>query len=160
MASPTYIRIDKSSKEFHTKSDKVILGKPSVIKEGVNGVVISTGSYLATVTSAINKLKEKGYDLKVISLHTLKPVDSKSLISYIKGYKKIFTIEEHRLMGGLGSIVGEILLDNNVKNIELHRIGISDKYSPVIGKQDYLRKYYEVDEDAIVKKILKHYIKK
>lgn len=152
--NPTYIRLDKSDRNLHGLKNKIVLGKPSVIKEGKDGVIISTSSYAGTAVNAANKVKKNGYDLKVISLHTLKPVDEKALIKEVEDYKNIFTAEEHRLMGGLGSIVAEILLKNGVKNISLKTIGIEDTYSPVIGKQDYMRKYHKVDEDTIVKKIL------
>lgn len=151
---PAYIRLDKSDRDLHILEKKVVLGKPSVIKKGKDGVVISAGSYAGTAMNAASKLEEQGLNLKVISLHTLKPVDEKSLLKEIKGYKNIFTAEEHRLMGGLGSIVAEILLKNGVKNVNLNTIGIEDIYSPVVGKQDYMRKYYKVDQDAVAKKIL------
>ncbi len=154
MPNPTYIRMDKSDATLHKPSDTIILGKPSVISKGSDGVVITTGSYLRVIINAIEKLEKEGYRLKVVSLHTLKPVDQKALLAEIKGQKVVFTIEEHKLAGGVGSIVGEILLQNNINDVMLKSIGIEDTYSPIIGKQDYMRKYYNIDEDSVYKKIL------
>jgi transketolase len=157
--NPTYIRLDKNSKILNPTNQKITLGKPSVIKDGKDGVIITTGSYLEVVLNAIQKLQQKGYNLRLISLHTLKPVDEKALLKEIGNQKTIFTAEEHKLIGGLSSTVGEILLKHG-KNISLKSIGVKNTYSPIIGSQSYLRKYYSIDENAIYKEVTKTLRKK
>ncbi|TSC95182.1 MAG: transketolase [Parcubacteria group bacterium Licking1014_1] len=152
--SPTYIRFEKNTKDLHSHKDKITLGKPSVFKNGKDGLIITTGASLETGINVVKKLSDKKYNFKLISLHTLKPIDEKILVKEMANIKFIFTLEENRIIGGLGSAVGEILLRHNISNVTFKNMGISDKYSPVIGKQEYLRKYYKIDEDSVYKKIL------
>ncbi len=153
---PAYIRIDKSSKAFHSAGQKINLGAPAVVQEGKDGVLITTGSYLETALGATKKLRDAGYRFKVISLHTLKPVNEKALLKELQGYRVVVCAEEHKLTGGVSSIVGEILLKHDIKNIVFKSIGVDNEYSPVIGSQDFLRKHYKIDEKTIFNKLL-HY---
>ncbi|MFH1968267.1 MAG: transketolase C-terminal domain-containing protein [bacterium] len=154
--NPTYIRLDKGGKEkiYNLESD-IIIAKPSVIKEGKDGVIIATGSSVEQGINIIKKLEQIGYDFKLISMHTLKPIDSSSLLKEIEGQKLVFTIEEHNVIGGLGSCVAEILLANGVNNVIFKSIGICDKYPDLVGEQDYLRVYCGIDEDSIYQQIIK-----
>jgi len=152
--NPAYIRLDKNSKILHRTDDKILLGKPSVIKDGNNGVIITTGSYLDTIINVHKKLEEKNYRLKLISLHTINPVDERTLLKEIKGQKIIFTIEEHKLIGGIATIVGEILLKHNIKNFTLKSFGVQDVHVTIIGKQEYMRKHHGIDEESIYKNLI------
>lgn len=156
-ANPTYIRLDRNSKNLYDSDSNIILGQPTVAKKGRDGLIIATGSLLEEGISAAKKLGGKGYEFKVLSMHTLKPVNEKNLIQEIGKQKFIFTIEEHDVACGLGSIVGQILLKNNFGDVIFQNIGISKKCSGVIGRQDYLRKYHKIDADSIYKKILKYF---
>lgn len=153
--NPTYIRLDREGKEilYHSRPE-IAIGKPTVLKEGKDGAIITTGTYLKIGISLIKKLRRQGYDLKLISMHTLKPIDKKALINEIREEKLIFTLEEHNIIGGLGSAVGEILFDFNLGNRVLKRIGVADQYADVIGEQDYLKKYYKIDPESIYRKII------
>ncbi len=152
--NPTYIRLDKNTKKLHQPNDKIVMGKPSILKNGKDGVIITIGSYLDTIINVQKRLAEKRHTLKVLHLHTIKPINEKALLLELAGQKIIFTIEEHKLAGGIGTIIGEILLKNNIKNVILKSIGVKEGYPSVIGKQDYMRKYYNIDEDSVYKKIL------
>ncbi|MBI3337223.1 MAG: 1-deoxy-D-xylulose-5-phosphate synthase [Candidatus Staskawiczbacteria bacterium] len=152
--NPTYIRLDKNTKKLHQPDDKIVMGKPSILKNGKDGVIITIGSYLDIMINVQKRLAEKNHHLKLLHLHTIKPIDEEALLKEINGQKIVFTAEEHKLIGGVGTIIGEILLRNNINNITLKSIGVSEGYPPVIGQQDYMRKYYNIDEDSVYKKIL------
>ena len=157
---PAYIRLDKSDEITHDLNAKIIIGKPFVFKYGADGVIITTGVCLKTGINVAKIVKENnGTDLKVISLHTLKPIDEKSLIKEIKGLKKVFTLEEHSVIGGLGSAVNEILLKHNVKNIFVKNIGVADNYKNIVGNQLYQKKYHKIDETEVYK-IINNFILK
>lgn len=156
LEGPSYIRIDKSDKEIKRINNKITLKKPSVIKDGKHGVLITTGSYLQVANNAIEKLEKEGYSIKLISLHTIKPIDEKSLLKEISNYKNIFTAEEHKTEGGISSIIGDIILRNDLNNVNFKSIGIENIYSPIIGNQDFLRKHYKIDENTIFKKLLNY----
>ena len=153
--NPTYIRLGKNVEQLHNPSFKIIIGKPSVLKSGKDGVIITTGSYLKTGINIVKKLAEKGFDFKLISMHTIKPINEKLLIKEIKNNKFLFTIEEHKIIGGLGSIISEILFKNNLSGIILKTIGIPDEYPFITASQEYFKKYYKIDEDGILKQIFK-----
>ena len=155
--NPTYIRLDKGGREnLYSFKPNIILGKPSVLKEGKDGIIIATGSYLEIGINIIKKLEQKGYDFKLISMHTLKPIDSASLLKEIEGKKLIFTLEEHNIIGGLGSAVAEILLANNINDIMFRSIGVDDRYPDIAGDQNYLRSYYKIDEQSIYNLIINY----
>ncbi len=148
--NPTYIRLDHGGTvNLYSFKPNIILGKPSVIKEGEDGIIIATGHYVKIGIDIIKKLEQKDYNLKLISVHTLKPIDSASLLKEIGGKKLIFTLEEHNIIGGLGSAVAEILLANDINDIIFRSIGINDKYPDIAGDQNYLRSYYKIDEQSI-----------
>ena len=156
---PTYIRLDKGSKKLYDFKPDIAIGKPSVLKEGKDGVIIITGAYLETGLNIVRRLEQRGYNFKLISMHTLKPIDVASLLREIEGRRLIFTLEEHNIIGGLGSAIAEILLANNISNITFRSIGVDDRYPDIAGEQNYLRDYYKIDEESIYNKITGYLVK-
>lgn len=151
---PVYMRMDKSNKIVHKESDKIIIGKPFVFRAGNDAIIITTGSCIETAINVAKKLEKNGINLKVIGIHTIKPIDEKSLLKEIQNYKFIFTLHEHKTIGGLGSSVAQILIRNITQNIIFEDFGVSDDYRNVVGSQEYLKKYYKIDEDSVYKKII------
>lgn len=157
-AAPTYIRMSKLSiveKDMpYKEGSKVELGKPAVLKSGKDGVIISTGAQVKVCLEVAQKLSGCGKDLKVISLHTLKPIDKKVLLAEVNNLKNIIIVEEHNVLGGLAAALCEILVEsNNIGRVK--KIGIPDEYSLDTGSCGYLQKKYLLDEDSLVNTILK-----
>lgn len=150
---PVYIRLDKNAKNLWDGKRKIEIGKPSVMKTGKDIVLIATGSCLETAISVEKKLSDKRYSVEIISMHTLKPVNEGALLEILKGKKFVFTIEEHRTIGGLASLISDVLIKNNLRGIVFESIGIGDEYSAIVGRQDYLKKHYKIDEESVFKKI-------
>ena len=155
--SPAYIRLDGTNKKIYDSDPNIIIGKPSILKEGKDGVMIATGVYSEIGMNISKKLEQNGYNLKLISMHTIKPINAPMLLKEIRGQKLIFTLEEHNVVGGLGSAVGEVLLANNVNNIMFKSFGVNDKYPEITGGQDYLRSYCHIDEKSIYDKIVSYF---
>lgn len=153
--NPTYIRLNKNDRNLYSSKPKITIGIPAVLKDGKDGVIITTGAILETSIKVIQRLANEGYNLKLISMHTIKPINEKVLLKEIKGQKLIFTLEEHSKIGGLASSVGEILLKNNVKDIIFESMGTESNYSGVVGKQDYLRRCCKIDEESVFEQIIK-----
>lgn len=152
--NPTYIRLDKKGeKELYDFKPSIVIGKPSVLKEGKDGVIITTGTYLETGVNIVKRLEQDGHSFKLINMHTLKPIDVTALLKEIKGSKLIFTLEEHSIIGGLGSAIVEIL---SADNITFRSFGFDDRYPETVGQQDYLRKYYKMDEESIYQEIINY----
>lgn len=153
--NPTYLRLNKSGEKIlYQKKPEIEIGKPSVLKEGKDGVIIATGILVNLSLEIVEKLKERGYNFKLISLHTLKPIDKKALFEELIGKRLILTLEEHNIIGGLGSALAEILAESDFKG-KFKRIAIPDQYSPVTGETGYLREYFGLVNDKIVEEILK-----
>lgn len=151
---PAYIRLLKPETKLVPEGVKTELSKPSVIQEGKHGVIISTGAVLELGLEVARKLKESGKEIKVISLHTLKPINEESLRKELLGQKHIFTIEEHRVSGGLGGIIAEFLFKNGLNNAILKTFGVGDSYEFMTGHQHHLAEHYGLGVDAICNKII------
>lgn len=130
----------------------------AVLKESKDFYLIATGSMTHMALEVSNELKKRKIDAGVIDVFTV-PINQKLFIERIKKVKKIITLEEHFLPGGLGSAVCEILNDNGIR-IPVKRIGIpTDKgYCYKYGGIDVIRKYYEIDGDSVCKQV-KDFIK-
>jgi len=151
--NPTYLRLNKSGEKIlYNLTSQIEIGKPSVLKEGQNGAIIATGISVGLGLEVVEKLKGKGYNFKLVSLHTLKPIDEKSLLRELVRQKIIFTLEEHNIIGGLGSAISEILAENNWQG-KFERLAIPDRYCPEIGDTEYLRRIFGLVTNKIIEKI-------
>ena len=88
-----------------------------------------------------------------MSVHTLKPLKTNVFLDEIDNIENVFTLEEHTLMGGLGSIISEIISENSLKITKFKRFGINDEFPNVVGDQKYLRKNYNLDAKSIASEI-------
>ncbi len=152
---PSYIRLTgvPGSNFLYEKNYKYKFGKNKNLFEGQDLLILSYGSILGQIKLSIKKVKKNyNYDIGLVNISSIKPLDV-SLKNIIKKYKKILVIEEHTAIGGLGSIISEIIVKNNIK-INFSRISLLDKFGPT-GKYEYLLKYHGLDEKGITKKILK-----
>jgi len=152
--NPTYLRLNKSGEKIlYDSVPKIEIGKPSILKEGKDGAIIATGIFVGLGMEIIERLKEKGYNFKLISLHTLKPINKEVLFKELTNLNLIFTLEEHNIIGGLGSAVAEILAEAGFQG-KFKRLAIPDKYSTEVGETEYLRESFDLVEDKILEKIL------
>jgi len=155
---PVYIRIAKRGEPIiHSKNDRVILGKSSKLLGGNDIAILVCGRQLPNAMFAAEILKEEGIKCRVLSFHTIKPLDSAAIIKAAKETKGLITVEEHLLSGGFGSSVAEIVTDKGL-HTPLIRLGISDEFPRGVGSQDYFLKKYKLTPEGIVKaakKILK-----
>ncbi len=148
--TPAYLRLGRSGEEnlYHGKPELKI-GEPSVLKQGEKGVLIATG-----IGAGLALKVAQEYNLKAISLHTLKPINKESLLKGVQGFDKVFTIEEHNIIGGLGSAVAEILAESDWQGF-FERIGVPDEYPSLTGSADYLRNKYNLNAEKLAQIISK-----
>ena len=148
-----YIRLTGGSNASQIyKSDyKFEIGKAIKLINGEDLLIIACGSMVKTALDCAKKLKEKNISSEVINMHTIKPIDKKQLKKSMSRKKLIVTIEEHNIIGGLGSAVAEAMseISESPKKISF---GINDKYSKG-GSYSYLKKKFGIDVDTITKKI-------
>lgn len=112
---PVYIRFGKKIMPLFYNSDAVIeIGKANVLNEGTDILLIATGEGLLPAYEAAVELEKKGIRCGLISLHTLRPFDEKTILEMAEKAKAVITVEEHSIFGGLGSIVASLLMQNRI----------------------------------------------
>ncbi len=123
---PVYLRLGTNKEpELYNNDYLFKIGKGVTLKDGKDITLIGTGSILKDVLDAANKLQQEGIAARVINIHTLKPIDNELIIKAIEETKKIITIEDHSVIGGLGSAVAEIIAESG-KGVAFKRIGLHD----------------------------------
>ncbi len=150
-----YLRLDKTfGKDSPVYEGETFnIGKARVLREGVDCTIIVTGGILAEVWLASELLSKKGINSGIISVHSLKPFDTETIIHACRNTRNIITVEEHTLYGGLGSAVAEAMLDKGILPNKFLRIGLNSGFSSIVGSQEYLRKQYSLDSHSISERI-------
>lgn len=149
---PVYMRFGRLAVPvINDKPDyKFELGKGVVLREGKDVTIIATGLPVANCLEAAEKLAVDGIDAKVINIHTIKPLDEELVVAAAKETGKVVTVEEHSVIGGLGSAVCDVLSEKAPTKVM--KIGINDTYGES-GPAVELVKKYGLDADSIYEKV-------
>ena len=139
---PMYIRIGRHNRGIFN-NDKLEIGKASVIEKGEDIAIISTSNMLPDAAYYCKQLKEQGRKPYLISMHTIKPLDKEIILELVDKGIEIQTMEEHSIIGGLGSAVAEIIAESG-KGIKYKRIGVPDEFSHYVGSQKYIKQQFEL----------------
>lgn len=149
-----YLRLGRGGeKKIFDKIDNFEIGKAIKVNDGEKVAIFSTGGIMEEVLEAKEILLRQGVSPAVYSFHTVKPIDKSTIEQAAKEYNLIVTVEEHNIIGGLGSAVAEVLCEIKGKTAQLVRVGLEDMYSCIVGSQKYLRKHYGMDAEGIANKI-------
>lgn len=149
---PVYLRLCRlATPVIYNEEDckKFEIGKAIQIGEGTDASIIATGVTVSEAIKAQEELESKGIHVRVIDIHTIKPIDKEMIVKCAKETKRIITIEDHSIIGGLGSAVCEVLSEEYPTKVE--RMGIKDTFG-TSGKAEELLKYFEIDSKAIIQK--------
>ncbi len=130
---------------------KAKLGKADVLKSGKDGIIFAIGTEVPYSLEAAEVLKTKGKQVSVVNVSTLKPLDTKTILPLLKKFKKVFTAEDHSVIGGLGSAIAELIAENGL-GAKLTRIGMQDQFGESGTSDDLLRKYM-LDGAGIAKQV-------
>ncbi len=153
---PAYLRLGRAGEPvIHKRIPPFQLGKAIVLREGADITLISTGGILPEVVGAADLLAAKGIDARVLSMHTVKPLDVNAVLQSAEDTHAIFTVEEHSIIGGLGSAVAEVLAESEGPRPLFKRLGIPAKFSSEVGSQQYLRSLYGLDAKGIAEQVLR-----
>ena len=124
---PVYLRLARmKTAQIYDESYKFEIGKAVQMGEGIDATVFATGITVEQALIAKEKLKEKAIDIRVVDIHTIKPIDKEMIIKCAKETKKLISIEDHSIIGGLGSAISEVLTENYPTKLE--RLGINDTF--------------------------------
>ena len=153
-SGPCYLRLGKAGEPVvHQKPIQFEWGKAIKMFEGRDVTLISTGGILQTAVQATQLLAEEGVEVRLLSMHTLKPLDSDAVLAAAQDTRAIVTIEEHSILGGLGSAVAEVLAEADIPKVPFKRLGVPAAFSPHIGSQEYMRERHGLTPEAIAKTI-------
>jgi len=151
---PVYLRLSRlSTPQIYDETQKFEIGKAIQIGEGTDATVIATGVTVIEALKAQEELKKQNINIRVIDMHTIKPIDKEIIIKAAKETKKIITIEDHSIIGGLGTSVMEVLSENYPK--EVIRLGINDTFGKS-GNAEKLMEFYGITSKDIVEVIRKY----
>ena len=149
---PIYIRLAKGGdKIVSNESAGFEIGKSILMKNGKDGLFISTGVMTQLALQASEKLENEGIYCGVLHMHTIKPVDENSLMNLIPNFKAVVTIEEHTRIGGLGSAILEFCSDSIPEHThKIFRVGIPDKFAEQYGSQNSLLEHWGITVQNII----------
>lgn len=150
---PVYIRIGMNNeKEFFADGYKLNLDSNDVLQENGDISIFVTGSILEEVQGAVEALEQEGHGVNLINVPVIKPLANGQILSMAKNSRLCFTVEEHNVLGGLGSAIAEVLTENGV-GVPLYRIGLKDRFAVSYGTHASVRKANSLDAQSIYQQI-------
>jgi transketolase len=148
---PCYLRLGRAGEPIvHEQEPAFELGRAITVREGRDLTLVATGGMLRTSIDVADRLAEAGLSTRVLSMHTIKPLDDEAILAASRETRALFTIEEHSVIGGLGGAVAERLLEAPERPAVFKRIGIPGQFTPHIGDQQYLRGMCGLDAAGIL----------
>ena len=150
---PVYIRIGRSFEPpMHKDMDfDYEIGRAIQLHEGTDIAVIACGRTVLGALEAAEIAKQQGLSVRVLDMHTVKPIDEAAVMSALVDTRRIITAEDHNVIGGLGSAVAEVIATSG-KGCVLRKLGLQDEFS-IVGYPDDLLHHYKIDADGIVEAI-------
>lgn len=149
---PIFVRIAKGNDPIVSSADaECKIGKPILARKGKDALIVTTGITLKLALEASDYFNKVGVDVSVLHLHTLKPFDTKTVFEMIASVPAVVTIEEHTLMGGLGSAVAEVIAEAGfTPGKRFRRIGIPDLFPDEYGSQASLMKRFSITTENLI----------
>lgn len=149
---PVYIRTCRAkSPIIYDENQKFELGKAIQIGEGTDATVFATGVTVSEAILAKEELEKKGINIRVVDIHTIKPIDKETIVKCARETNKLISIEDHSVIGGLGSSIADVLVEEYPH--KLVKMGINDRFGES-GTSSELMKKFGLTKDDIVEKVL------
>lgn len=150
---PKYLRLDKGKAGLPELRDEVKLGKVRIIREGADATIITIGAILSEALKAADALSLRNIQVRILSVHTLKPLDVEPIAIAAAETGAIVTVEEHSVVGGLAGAVAEACVKSGSMPRRFKAVGLDDCYPTIVGDQDYLRAAYNMNAEAIARAV-------
>ena len=145
---PCYVRLSRlSTPVIYDENEKFELGKAKQIGKGEDATIFATGVCVAEALKAKDILEQKGINVRVVDMHTIKPIDKEAIVRCAKETKRIISVEDHSIIGGLGSSICEVLAEEYPCKVT--RLGVNDSFGKS-GDATQLMNYFKIDAEAIV----------
>lgn len=148
---PVYLRLCRlATPIIYDENQKFEIGKGVQIGDGTDAAIIAMGVTVSQALKAKEELEKQGINIRVIDMHTIKPIDKEVIIKSAKETKKIITIEDHSIIGGLGTAVCEVLSENYPTKVI--RMGVNDTFGKS-GKAEKLLEYFKLTSKDIIEAV-------
>lgn len=152
LEGPKYIRLGRNElRDIYSMNNEFKSGGSHTFGNGKDGTIFAVGSTVGIALSAKDNLKKNNIDVRVVDLYSIKPVDRETIVKCAKETNKLISIEDHSVIGGIGSIVSNVLTEEYPK--KLIKLGVKDKFGKS-GKVDELYKMYGITEEDIIKEFV------
>lgn len=151
--APFYVRIDKGALPFLYRKDQDFKKGLAVLREGKDILIISTGVIVHQALAVADELLKHSIDAGVVDLYRIKPINSKMLLKLIEQTPRVITLEEHSIVGGIGSVVAEMVMDAG-ENVLLKRIAIPPDCRLGYGSREWMRSCCGLDKKSVMKVII------
>lgn len=148
---PVYLRLGRlATPVIYDETQKFEIGKAIQIGDGTDATIFATGVTVSESLKAKEELEKQGINIRVVDIHTIKPIDKNMIIKCAKETKKLISIEDHSIIGGLGSAISEVLTDEYPT--KLTRLGIKDTFGKS-GKAEDLMEYFGITKIQLVEEV-------
>jgi transketolase len=152
---PVYIRMGKKGEPvLHRQEPRFEIGRALVLRPGRDVCLLATGTIVPVALAAADQLAEQGVRAEVVSFHTVKPLDEEKLRQAFGSFAVVATVEEHSVLGGLGSAVAEWLVDRLPQRARLLRFGTADEFLHEAGDQEHARRHFGLTAEDIARRVL------
>ena len=149
---PVYLRLCRlDTPVIYEESQKFEIGKAIQIGNGTDATIFATGVTVTEALRARDELAKNNIDVRVIDIHTIKPIDKEIIIKCAKETKKLISVEDHNIIGGLGTAISEVLTDEYP--CKLTRLGIKDTFGKS-GTAEELKQYFKINSEEIIKNVI------
>ena len=149
MEGPVYLRLCRlATPGIYEENQKFEIGKAVQIGEGTDGTIFATGVVVSEAIKAKEELEKQGINVRVVDVHTIKPIDKDMIIKCAKETKKLVSVEDHSVIGGLGTAISDVLIEEHPT--KLIKLGIKDTFGKS-GKATELLKHYGLTAEGIMK---------
>ncbi len=149
---PVYLRLCRlATPVIYDEKQKFEFGKGLQIGDGTDATIFATGVVVSEAIKAKEELEKVGINVRVVDMHTIKPIDKEIIIKCAKETKKLISIEDHSIIGGLGTAISEVLVEEYPT--KLIRMGINDVFGKS-GKATELLEFYKLTAKGIIEKVM------
>lgn len=151
---PAYLRLGRAGEPaVHPTTPELTIGKAIPVREGRDVTLIATGTMLHVAVQSAERLAAEGIYARVLSMHTVSPIDADSVIRAARETSLVVTLEEHSIVGGLGGAVAEVVAESDAPVARLRRLGLPSAFIREAGSREYLCERHGLTPDAIVAEI-------
>ncbi|HCM82175.1 MAG: hypothetical protein UV63_C0001G0066 [Microgenomates group bacterium GW2011_GWC1_43_11] len=153
--TPVYFRLGKAGEKIlYNKEPRFRIGKGIILQDGSDATIVATSTLVSRALEAAALLAKKSCSVRVISMHTIKPIDAPLILESAKKTHAVITLEDHSIIGGLGSAVSEVLAESSL-GTPFQRMGVPDRFTEKIGLQEYMHDQNGLSVHLIASAVIK-----